>query len=475
MTEQIVEPAGYARSQHRPLAAAAPAEATAASLLALFLVALLVPVKFDIGSLTLTPVRVLLLVAFVPLVIRWLSGAAGRITVADTFILLHCVWIALAIIANNGTERIPYIGITVIEILGSYLLGRILIRSITDYRIFFRYFMISLAFLAPFALLEMQTARLLLSEIFEPIAATHRKVQGTYEEQRMGFFRAQVVLEHPILFGVFCSIAIANVFYIYREHLAKSLALTGFAIAMTFTSLSSGPLLAAALQIGMIGWGWVTRNAWWALAGLMLFAYVVVDVLSNRSPIQVLISYLTFNAHNAYWRLHIWNYASAEVMRNPLFGIGIGSDWTRPDWMGTASVDNFWLVTAMRYGIPGFALLVAGILASLIQIMRQTLAEDAAALRPGHVIAAIGLLVTLCTVHIWGATGSLVMFYFGAGSWFYTGTATAAAGRAPELRRGAPATLTEAPASPAAGGHRGGPTRAERLARRRAQYSGSRP
>ena len=39
--------------------------------------------------------------------------------------------------------------------------------------------------------------------------------------------------------------------------------------------------------------------------------------------------------------------------------------------MGTASVDNFWLLTAMRYGLPAFLLLVAGIAANLVQIVRQ--------------------------------------------------------------------------------------------------------
>lgn len=491
MTEQATEPAGFARPVRRPLAGgppagtaradAAPAEATAAGLLALFLIALLMPIYFDIGSLRLTPTRVFLLVTFVPLVFRWLTGGAGRITVADCLMVLHCAWIALALGITSGMERLPFIGITVVEVLGSYLLGRVLIRNVTDYRVFFRYFLIALALLAPFALVEMQTARLILNDLLEPVASTLRKVQGSYEEQRMGFFRAQVVLEHPILFGVFCSIAIANVFYLYRERLAKSLVLTGFATAMTFTSLSSGPLLAAALQIGMIGWGWVTRNAWWALAGLVLFFYIVVDLLSNRSPVQVMISYLTFNAHNSWWRLHIWNFASAEVMRNPLFGIGL-NDWQRPSWMGTNSVDNFWLVTALRYGIPAFLLLAGSMLANLVQIVRQDLPDDLKALRPGHVIAAIGVIFTLCTVHIWGSTAALIIFYFGAGSWLYTGKTAVSAEAAADtpttpsrVNRSRPAPTLPSPAPARATSRAGTPTKAERHARRRAQYSRSRP
>ena len=174
-------------------------------------------------------------------------------------------------------------------------------------------------------------------------------MQADAADMRMGLFRAQGVVDHPILWGVFCSIAIANTYYLYRDRRVRRLVLTAFSTAMTFTSLSSGPLLSAVLQLGMISWGWITRNAWWVLVGLVVFGYVTVDLLSNRTPVQVLISYLTFNPGSGYWRLHIWNYASAEVLRHPLFGIGL-NDWARPGWLASSSVDNFWLNTAMRYG-----------------------------------------------------------------------------------------------------------------------------
>ena len=297
----------------------------------------------------------------------------------------------------------------------------------------------------------------------------------------MGLFRAQACLEHPILWGVFCSIAIANIFYLYRDRRVRGLVLAAFGTAMTFTSLSSGPLLSAVLQFGMISWGWITRNAWWVLAGLVVLGYVAIDLVSNRSPVQVLISYLTFSPANAYWRLHIWNFGSAEVLRHPLFGIGL-SDWTRPGWMSTASVDNFWLNTAMRYGFPGALLLAAGIAANLAGILRAALPEALRAARSGHVIALVGTLLSLSTVHIWGSTAALILFYLGAGCWLYTGTPAPAEAEAPRRgparrpprpaagrRAGDPPPAAVPGAAPAA--RRRPPTPEERLARRRAQYS----
>jgi hypothetical protein len=460
--------AGHARAgrgRPRGPAAAAPAaggEATAAGLLLVFVVMLFLPLKVDVAGLTLTPVRLFLLASFLPLALRLLRGAAGPISAGDLFFGLHAFWIGVAILANHGTERLAFAGISIVEAFGGYLVGRVLVRNVTDYRTFFRYFLTGLALIAPFVLMENLTGRLYFSKLLEPLAGTLPKSQAAAADMRMGFYRAQGIVDHAILWGVFCSLAIANAYFLYRSDRARSLLLTGFATAMTFTSLSSGPLLAAVLQLGMIGWGFVTRNAWWLLVGLAVFAYVAVDLLSNRTPVQVMITYLTFNPASGYWRLHIWNYGSAEVLRHPLFGIGLG-DWTRPSWLAGDSVDNFWLLTAMRYGLPGVLLLVGGIVANLARILRQELPDDLRTVRTGYAVALIGTLLALMTVHIWGTTMTLVLFYLGAGCWLAGPKPAAAA--APD--GGEPA----APAEP----RRGGPTREERLARRRAQYPGRRP
>ena len=398
------------------------AEATPKVLLIVFLTTLLLPIFFHVGDLRLSPSRVFLLVAFIPLLLWLLSGGAGRIALGDVFMGLHCLWIGVALFANHGAERLPFIGITVVELFGGYLAGRVLIRSAADYRAFFRYFAFALLVLMPFAVFEMLTGRMLISETLEPVASTFPKV--LMGDMRMGFHRAQGVLEHSILWGVFCSIAIANLFYIYRESLAKRLFSSGLATGMTFTSLSAAPLQSVTLQFAMIGWGWMTRNAWWTLVILAAVGYVVIDALSNRTPVTIMIDYLTFDAHNAWIRIHIWNFGMAEVWRNPIFGIGLG-EWQRPNWL-LGSVDNFWLVVAMRYGLPGFLLLAVAIAMNLFSIIRQRLPDELGHYRLAYVIAAIGLFMTLATVHIWGATSVFVMFYIGAGSWLFNAAAVAA-------------------------------------------------
>ena len=451
------------------------AEATPKVLLIVFLTTLLMPIFFHAGDLRLSPYRIFLLVAFIPLLLRLLSGGAGRVALGDVFMGLHCLWIGVALFANHGAERLPFIGITVVELFGGYLAGRVLIRSAADYRAFFRYFAVALLVLMPFAVFEMLTGRMLISETLEPVASTFPKV--LMGDMRMGLHRAQGVFEHSILWGVFCSIAIANLFYIYRESLAKRLFSSGLATGMTFTSLSAAPLQSVTLQFAMIGWGWMTRNAWWTLVILAAVGYVVIDALSSRTPVTIMIDYLTFDAHNAWIRIHIWNFGTAEVWRNPIFGIGLG-DWQRPSWL-LGSVDNFWLVVAMRYGLPGFLLLALAITMNLFSIIRQSLPDEIVHYRRAHVIAAVGLFMTLGTVHVWGATSVFVMFYIGAGSWLFSGTAVAAPPaeeareprRAHARRQGDASREREVPAEGSRDLYRrSGRDPEARLARRRAAY-----
>ena len=116
-----------------------------------------------------------------------------------------------------------------------------------------------------------------------------------------------------------------------------------------FLSLSAGPFVGLACQAVIIGWDRITKGInlrWTAIAAIFSLMWFAVSLASNRSPVKVFISYLTFSPQSAYNRILIWDYGTAEVGRHPLFGIGFG-DWIRPVWMSD-SMDNFWLVTAVR-------------------------------------------------------------------------------------------------------------------------------
>ena len=403
--------------------------ATAPVLLAMFLVSLLIPARINVGDLLLSPARIFLLLAFLPLFFRLVSGKAGRVRPVDVLIGLYCLWMALSIFIVHGAERVSFIGITIVELFGGYLVGRTLVLGQTDYRTFFRYFFYAMIFLLPFALIEQMTRRLLINEMVGIAFPTFPYVNY---EQRMGLNRIQSVFEHPILSGLFWSAGIGNFYFLNRDRLSRALPTTGLALLMSFMALSSAPVLAGMLQIGMIVWEKVMRAKWMLLTLLGILAYIVVDILSNRTPFEVLISYGTFNQGTAFNRVLIWRYGMENVMGSPIFGIGL-SDWARPWWMHSGSFDNFWLLQAMRFGIPAFAFLALGIAASIWSVTRaRGLSFGENQCRTGYMVALTGLLFTLATVHVWGSTSVFFMFYIGAGVWIARVGETAAAEEEPD-------------------------------------------
>ena len=131
---------------------------------------------------------------------------------------------------------------------------------------------------------------------------------------------------------------------------------------------------------------------------------------------KVFISYLTFSPQSAYNRILIWDYGTAEVARNPLFGIGFG-DWARPVWMSD-SMDNFWLVTAVRYGLPALIFLASAIvLLALRQARANTNDVTVNRHRMAWLAIIIGMAVSGITVHLWNAVFAYFFFLIGTGAW----------------------------------------------------------
>ncbi len=396
-----------------------------AVLLAVLMLALLLPVQPVVAGLRLDPFRLYLLLTAIPFAAALLSGRAGCFTLSDGMMFGFGFWVLFTYVYHHGMERFPYGTIAALELLGGYMAGRLLVRSVADYRRFVRYLLVALLVLFPFALYELLTARMLTAEILGRIFPAQVKHVDP-NSFRFGLSRVQAGFPHAILFGLFCSVAIANVYYLYRNSLARMLPRLGLAASMTLMSLSSAAWLSMGLQVLLIVWGWLTRGRWWLLVGLCVFFYVVIDALSNRGPIIILIENLTLNPQTAWWRVHIWNFGTDNVLNNPVFGLGL-NDWVRPYWLAP-TIDNFWLVIAMRHGLPAIGMLGLAIALHVWEAVRiKDLDAAAGTVRTGYMVALTGLFFTLATVHVWDSVAVLSMFCLGAGAFFYTGGAQPAA------------------------------------------------
>ena len=389
---------------------------------AIFILSLLIPIRPEIGGIRLDPYRALLVVTLIPFVAKLFSGKVGRVTSTDWLMIIFVVWTIFVYFYHHGAGKIPYALVTGAELLGGYLAGRVLIRSASDFRRFVRYFMIALLVMFPLAVFELNTFRMPLAELFGKFTTVIPKVM----DPRFGLSRVQVSFPHAIHFGFFCSSMLANIYYLHKGRVLRMLPLMALLLSMAFMSLSSAAFLSILLQVLIIAWGAITGARWRLLVILTAIVYVALEILSNRGPIIILIETMTLNPQTAWWRVHIWNFGTQSVMNHPLFGIGL-YDWVRPVWLA-GTVDNYWLVIAMRFGFPGIILLLWAMGAHIYRVLRVKIPNDELrALRLGYAVSLIGILFTLATVHIWDAMNAFIMFYIGAGVFLYINPSNEAA------------------------------------------------
>ena len=415
-SHQIGRPASLGAGQ---LAARQPVSARQSpALVAIFVFSLALPFFFYIGPVRMSPYRLILVATFVPCLLAWLSGALGKVRLADILMLLTAAWGAFVLIVLHGIDTaLQPAGIFVIETLGPFLLARKYIRDYAAFQSMVKALALTMIVILPFAIFENVFGWPILIEAFGKIFPVYPVIGS---ELRLGLRRAQGTFEYSILFGVACSSAFALSYYLGGS-VARRLWRSGLVALTVASSLSSGPLLSLVVQGLLIAWDKVTSRLarrWGILAGIVGAAYLAVDLTSNRTPFDVFISYLTFNSDTSYMRVHIWNYGTESVMNHPILGLG-QTEWDHPDWMG-GSIDNFWLVAAVCYGIPGFLFIACSFLAVCFGLGRlRNLSYQTAQCRKGLIITICGLMLAICTVHVWDAPYVLILFLLGSGMWIF--------------------------------------------------------
>ena len=147
-----------------------------------------------------------------------------------------------------------------------------------------------------------------------------------------------------------------------------------------------------------------------------LAMYAVVALGSNQSVPEFYISHFAFDQLSAYYRVLIWRFGSASALAHPLFGVGM-NEWERPTWM-PPSIDMFWLIHAVRYGLVASALMLLAFLSVFVSLARRKgLSDQVSSYRMAFLISLTSIFIVGWTVHFWNATYTLVLFILGSGVW----------------------------------------------------------
>lgn len=386
--------------------------------IALFFVALFIPGSMQIGV-RMTPYRLYLIVMAIPMILRFRTDPTMRITPVDVLMFLATFWRALAILVNHGTAEIANAGASFMELFFGYLLGRTYLRSAADYRFFFRCFLITLAAFLPFALVELVLRRELLRDLFGVVL-----IQPPLDfrgQIRWGMMRVQLSFDHALLFGTFCTMGFANVYYVYRDRFPMNLAYAAFVSFMTLLAMSSSSILVLGVQGALMVYAAMFRflpYRWVVLVLAGLIGWFGFELIFSMTPVEFVVQVLIYNPTGAEGRIDQVIYGLKEIQRHPIFGIGL-NEAALPFWRGDV-FDNFWLFTAVRYGLPGLTFMLLAFVAHFLSIGAASgLGEVETRDRLGYMIAFATTGVIIGTLTIWGIGLVFVMVFIGAGVWFY--------------------------------------------------------
>jgi hypothetical protein len=353
-----------------------------------------------------------IMIACAPLILySVIKGRYPRVNACDALFVIHVLWVILSIFFHDPSfEAFEPSGAYAVESLIPYMAARIYLSDANTVSHFYSALSMVILALAPVAF-----AGSVLH--MDPIDSWLRPALGyplqSFDE-RMGLSRVSMTFFHPIQWGVFASVifsfAIASTNYLKKFPWILASALG------VISSGSSGAMMSLTVQSLLSIWGWLLRGirVRWVLL-LLGFAcfYIFLALVSNRPPMKAFLSYATLSPGTAFNRLLIWEYGSAEVMRYPIFGIGLYRDWTRPAWM-VASVDNFWLLIAMRHGMIASLSLLAIVLLQVAQwAHRSTIIENRK--HNYHFYALIAISLAAVTVHIWQSSFIFYCLLLGLG------------------------------------------------------------
>lgn len=385
----------------------------------LAVLAIFIPLNFNVGPINLTLSRLLFLLVVPFLTINLLSGKYGRLNVIDVLIYFHVFWLSLSVFINNPEVAVTFTGSNAVAILGGYLVARASIRTAAQFRSFVRLLVGLVLFMLPFAIIETFTGRALVREILNLLPAMNVGSSAT-DEQRLGLYRVQFLFAHPIHFGFFCSLAFSLSVLALRGYVATGRrTINGLIVGFCcFLSLSSGAVLAMTIQAFLMIWQSATasiKGQWKLLTYGSFIFYVIAEIGSDRPAIIAILSRAAFNSGTVSIRQRLFEFGTEQIGKTPIFGVGF-NDWGLPPWM-SGSIDNFWLLQALIYGIPSLVGLAGAAVLGMILIGRRNFDDDMGLknCRLAWMFTMIGMCLTLTTVAVWGEMQSFVLFVIGSG------------------------------------------------------------
>ena len=360
-----------------------------AALLSLAGIILPSQLQISIAALKFTPGRIGVSLLFFPALFMLLSHGR-RLLLCDLLVCATAGWIVVAAVNTAGLSILgsSAAGET-LDFVGGYLIARAFFFGPAAVNTFIRVFKVFVIVSIAFAIADSIFGRLIVRDIIAPFVHAN----GPNLIYRGSFVRATSTFDHPILFGTFCSLAAAIFLYsepgVLRRTLWVSLCFFGCILSM-----SSAPILSFAILLMAYTYDWLLLKYKWRWLGfwILLAAFICVIFVVRNNPVGWIISHLTLNPQTGWYRLMIWDAALPRIFQSPVTGYAFN---LFNDQILDGSIDLFWLVFMLRYGVPAAVFLFFANIAACASTQKYKDKTD-------------GYMYRMCTAF----TMALVMFMF---------------------------------------------------------------
>lgn len=381
------------------------------------LLCFLCPTEFSLylGELRFPPHRIPLLILFPFAIMRIVTRSDTRLRAFDGLMIAFGSWLIFTYtVHGSGTSGFVYGGSLGLETTGAYLIARAWIRDIETLLNTLKVALMVIIAAALIALPETLFGQIYTHDLLAKLTGHYHP---TAVHTRLGLTRAYGTFDHPIHYGTFCATLFAMLWYADRR-MSKRMYRGAVVSGATFLGLSSAPILCLVIQGSLIAWDKLTRGIalrMWLTVAVICATYVLVSLLATRSPFAILATGLTLDSSTSYYRLFIWEHGINNVLAHPLIGIGL-ADWARPSWMASDTIDAFWLLTAMRSGIPAVLILATALIMLAAAVNKFGVRNKSALVRGlshGWLFSLIALCFIATTVHFWNVSLAFFFFFIG--------------------------------------------------------------
>jgi len=318
--------------------------------------------SFYIFGLRLTMTRAIFILVSPIVLFRFCQILVNRrraLVAPDLFVPMTSAWLLLGFASVDGVgDSLVHMGPVVLEFCIGYLATRTLLTERGQALSFVELLCHVIAVVALSGLMDPLMNRWLVHEVAGEITGYPTKLTTSWADAyRLGLLRAMGPIEHPILFGVTCSVGLLlSVSSPIRGRLLTIFS-CGFGLLFSF---SAAPIQAAAGGLILLFYDRIlatVRIRWRMLIVVCAIGSLVPWALTN-SPVSYVFEHVMFN-QGSYWsRVYEWQTVGSVVLQSPWFGIANHWSEIAPKLDAFESVDSLWLVTALTGGIPAAILLM---------------------------------------------------------------------------------------------------------------------